>query len=116
MRNLSFLLISFFILTSCAPQVKFLKYTEQNFEQTSEVEIFQTNPPKDEYIEMGVLSIRIKKQNEDDVIINLRKKAKEIGADAIIILGEKTEGTVAVPVGNMAYGVPIRDFRALAIK
>ena len=65
---------------------------------------------------MGLLSIKVKKQNEDDVIIELKKKAKEIGANAIIILGEKNRGTVAVPVGNMAYGVPLKELEAMAIR
>ena len=116
MRKLVLLFTLSVLIASCAPQAKFLEYTEESFEPTSEVEIFHTRPPDEDYVEMGVISIQIKKQNENEVIVIVREKAKEIGADAIIILGERNQGVVAMPIGNMAYGVPIRDFQALAIK
>jgi len=43
-------------------------------------------------------------------------KSKEIGADAIIIIGEDSEGNVIVPVGNVYTTVDKRYLRAIAIK
>lgn len=46
----------------------------------------------------------------------LREKAMELGADAIILLGERSRGAVALPAGNMFLAVPIKDLCAIAIK
>lgn len=99
------------IFISCS-SVDYLRYTDQTFEPTKEVEIFQTKPPEKDYIELGILSV----EAGDDAIIDLKNKAREIGANAIIILGEKNKGTVAVPIGNMAYGVPVNELEAVAIR
>ncbi len=47
---------------------------------------------------------------------NLIEKAKELGADAIIIMGERSKGAVAMPLGNMAVAVPIKELYDIAIK
>ncbi len=105
------LLIFLTIFTSCS-SVDFLRYTDQTFEPTKEVQIFQTNLPEKDYIELGLLST----ETGDNAIIDLKNKAKEIGANAIIIIGEKNKGTVAVPIGNMAYGVAVNELEAVAIR
>ena len=48
--------------------------------------------------------------------MKLKEKAKEIGADAIIILGEESEGSVIVPIGNLYTSVDKRFIKAIAIK
>lgn len=111
MKKLIPIVIILMIFISCS-SVDYLRYTEQTFQPTYEVEIFQTNLPEKDYIELGLLSVDTGK----DAIIDLKNKAKEIGANAIIILGEKNEGTVAVPIGNMAYGVPVNKLQAVAIR
>ena len=111
MKSILLLLISFTFFISCS-SVDFLRYTEQTFEPTQEFQVFQTNPPDKDYTELGLLSTETGKK----AIINLKKKAKEIGANAIIIIGEKNEGTVAMPMGNMAYGIPIKKLEAVAIR
>jgi uncharacterized protein YbjQ (UPF0145 family) len=68
--------------------------------------------PDKEYIELGLLSADTGKK----AIIDLQNKAKEIGANAIIILGERNEGTVAIPIGDMAYDVPVNKLEAVAIR
>lgn len=111
MKKLLPLLVFLTFFISCS-SVDFLRYTDQTFEPTNEVEVFQTNPPEKEYTELGLLST----ETGDDAIIDLKNKAKEIGANAIIIIGEKNKGTVAMPVGNMAYGIPINELEAVAIR
>lgn len=105
------LLIFLTIFISCS-SVEFLRYTDQTFEPTKEVKVFQTNLPEKDYIELGLLSAETGK----NAIIDLQNKAKEIGANAIIILGERNKGTVAMPIGNMAYGVPVNKLEAVAIR
>jgi len=110
-KKLLSLLIFLTIFISCS-SVDFLRYTDQTFEPTVEVEVFHTIPPKKDYIELGLLSA----EDGDDAVSDLKNKAKEIGANAIIILGEKNKGTVAIPIGNMAYGVPVNELEAVAIR
>ncbi|MCW9705803.1 hypothetical protein [Fodinibius salsisoli] len=105
------LLLLLTIFISCS-NVDFLRYTDQTFEPTKEVKVFQTNPPEKDYMELGLLSA----EAGNDAIVDLKNKAKEIGANAIIILGERNKGTVAMPVGDMAYGVPINELEAVAIR
>jgi len=105
------LLIFLTIFISCS-SVDFLRYSYQTFEPTKEVQIFQTNRPEKEYIELGLLTAK----DENNALKHLKDKAKEIGANAIIILGKKNKGTVVVPIGNMAYGVPVNRLEAVAIR
>lgn len=62
------------------------------------------------------MSVRLKKSTEENAVLYLKKKAMSIGADAIIILGESSGGSVVVPVGNMYAIVNKRYLKALAIK
>jgi hypothetical protein len=73
-------------------------------------------PSDRSFTELGVLAIRVKKNTQDDSVLFLIDRAKEIGADAIVILGEVSAGAIAMPLGNMAVAVPIRDLQALAIR
>ncbi len=54
--------------------------------------------------------------NEEDAILLLKQKAREVGANAMVILGEASSCAAFVPVGNMAMAVPIRDLVAVAIR
>jgi hypothetical protein len=68
-------------------------------------------------MELGVLSVRLNKQTEENAVLYLVERAREIGADAIVILGEVSVGAVAMPpVGTLAVAIPLRDLKALAIR
>lgn len=111
----------FVILTiyGCSPSVNFMRYNDSNYSPTNSVEVIRQKPIDKEFIELGELSIRVKKgifSNQEDVILKLKEKAKEIGADAIIILGENSEGSVIVPIGDLYTSVDKRYLKAIAIK
>ena len=114
---LSFLtLLSF---SACSPSVNFMKYSEDNSPPTNSVEVLRSKPVEKEFVELGELSLQIKKGifgNQEEAVLNLKKKAKEIGADAIIILGEESEGSVIVPIGDSYTSVDKRYIKAIAIK
>lgn len=112
-------LIIFFIALlfySCSPSVNFMRYSEKTYPPTNSVDVLRNKPVEKEYFELGELSLKIKKSNQDEAVIQLKEKAKEIGADAIIILGEESEGSVIVPIGNLYASVDRKSIKAIAIK
>ena len=104
------------VLCACAPSARFARYTEVSYPPTSDVEVLRTKPADRPYVELGEIRLRIKKSNEDDAILVLKEKAKEVGADAIVILGKESRGTAIVPIGDMAMAVPLSDLVAVAIR
>ncbi len=111
-----FLALIIFGLAACASSPRFAKYTDVTYPPTTEVEVLRTKPADRPYIELGELRLRIKKSNEDDAILFLKAKAMEIGADAIVILGEQSRGAVVIPTGTIAMAAPIRYLVAVAIR
>jgi len=104
------------VLVACAPTARFARYMDSSFPPTTDVEVLRTKPADRPYIELGEIRLQLKKSNEDDAILVLKEKAKEVGADAIVILGEQSRGTAILPMGNMAFAVPLRDLVAVAIR
>jgi|SRR5690554_2977710 len=111
--------LSTVFLISCSPSVNFMKYSEDNYPPTNSVEVLRSKPVEKEFIELGELSLQVKKgifSNQEEAVLKLKEKAKEIGADAIIILGEESEGSVIVPIGQLYTSVDKRFIKAIAIK
>jgi len=67
------------------------------------VEVFQTRAPDRPYIE--VASISVGDTDEEYCMEQVLLKAREVGADAVIIKGKVGTTSVAVPVGGLAYAV-----------
>jgi hypothetical protein len=85
-------------------------------DKNAQIDIYRTLRPEQEYIEIGEISCR--DTNNDWALKQTLIKAREIGADGIIILGQAGTSSVGVPVGDLTvysdaggYGV-----RAVAIK
>ena len=93
-----------FVLAGCAsPQVTVYNSGYAPRAENAEIEIFQTQKPDRPYIELGQISIG--DTNNEYNMKQILKKAREMGADAIIILGSAGQAGVVVPIGNiMAYG------------
>jgi hypothetical protein len=69
----------------------------------AKVDVYHTVLPKLEYVEIGMISCSDTDDNWN--IKQVVKKALEIGADAIIILGRVGTYGAGIPVGNtMVYG------------
>ena len=118
MRRLVVLAAILVLLVACAPApaARFTRYTETTYPSTREVEVFRTKPADRPYVELGEIRLRLQKGNENDAILLLKEKVREVGADAIVILGEESRGTVILPAGNMAVAVPLRDLVSVAIR
>lgn len=112
--------ISVLFLFGCSPSVDFMRYTEEVYQPTSSVEVLRSRPVEKEYLELGELSIRIKKgllfNNQEEAVFKLKEKAKEIGANAIIILGEETEGATIIHDDDLSTAVAKRYLKAIVIK
>ena len=115
MRTLLIVAVSVLLLSGCV-SARYMRYTEETFPPTTEVEVLRTKPADRAYVELGEISLRLNRSTADNAILILKEKAREIGADAIVVLGEQSRGAVAAPVGYMAVAVPVRDLVAVAIR
>lgn len=116
MGRLIVFVITAVLLTGCAQPIKFARYTETTYPPTTEVEVLRTKPADRAYVELGEIRLRLKRSNEEDAILLIKQKAREVGANAIVILGEESRGAMLMPAGNMAMAVPIRVLVAVAIR
>lgn len=117
MGKLMISVIVFTLLIGCAgPDVKVMLYTGDSYPPTTDVQVFRTAPVDRKYSEIGELSLRVKKSNRETAVFQLRERAKAIGADAIILMGERSAGAIAMPMGQGAVAVPLREIYAIAIK
>lgn len=112
MRWLPFL--SLLLLLSCST-VNLTPHRELDFPPTTEVEVLQEEPNR-EHIVLGEMWVNA---NDNNGVLKMREKAMEIGAHAIILLGERTAGAVAIPLQGApggAVAARINRTYALAIR
>lgn len=102
--------------SGCAARVTYSPYSSQTFTPTASVDVLRTRVAERRYVELGELCIRVNRSTAETAVIRLTEKAKEIGADALILIGDRSAGPVAVPIGQMAVAVPLRDACAVAIR
>ncbi|MGR9116132.1 MAG: hypothetical protein ACU85E_10225 [Gammaproteobacteria bacterium] len=102
------------ILTACGfSSVKEVKLISNTFEPSDHVEVLQTWPQDRKYIAISELEVSVGDQAEDALI----EKAKEIGADAIVIGEKHRHGQVEAPIdGKTTDKVILNSVRAIAIK
>ncbi len=69
--------------------------------ENANIEVFRTNIPSEPYIELAEITCDDTDQNW--CLKQIKIKAREIGADGIIILGKSASAGVGIPIGNMYY-------------
>lgn len=120
MRKVGFVIFLAVFLTGCTAttNVKVMRYTTETYapKLSQSVEVYRTKLEGRLYAEIGEVSLRIKKSNEEIAVAMLRDKAAELGADALILMGERSRGAVTMPVGSMVVAVPIIEIYGIAIK
>jgi len=116
MKKIFYIFILSLLFIGCTPRAKVMRYTTMKFPPTHNIEIFRSKIINKDYIEIGEVYIRLKKSTEENAIALLAEKAKEIGADAIIIMGERLKGIVSIPAGRAFVSFPVRELYAIAIK
>ncbi len=116
MKIINIILLLSLLLCGCGTTAKVMRYSTETYTPTQNVEVLRTKPVNREYVELGEVSVRLKKSTEENAVALLVEKAKEMGADAIIIIGERSRGAVAMPVGSMIAVSHLREIYAVAIK
>jgi uncharacterized protein YbjQ (UPF0145 family) len=110
------LIVGVVLIAGCAAKPRVMFYSTEKYPPSSHVEILHVVPSDKQFIEIGEVSVRLKKFTEETAMIRLKEKAAEIGADALLVMGERNRGAVAVPAGNMAIAVPLVELYGIAIK
>src|SRR5690606_11561648 len=119
MRTVGFILfLSLIVLFSgCAstgflmakPEVTLFGETYPPKDEETQIDVFMTNKPSQEYLEIA--QIIVKDTSEKWCLDQIKKKARELGADGIVILGKAGSYGVAFPsqystfILNEEYGM-----------
>ncbi len=117
------LLVSAFLFSRCA-STGFLmakakvtlfgnSYPPKN--EGDKIDVYMTNTPTQKYIEFAQIICR--DTNDNWSLNQITKKAREIGADGIIIIGKAGSSGLGFPMGNSTYVVSEEyGMTAVAIK
>ncbi|MGZ4976851.1 MAG: hypothetical protein ACXV8O_06835 [Methylobacter sp.] len=112
MKYLLSLLVALFALTACGlPAVKETRYTMDTFEPTANVEVLQTWPRDRKYIEIAELEVSVGDQANNALL----DKAREIGADAIVVGSVHRRGSVYVPIDGELLDGPAGSYRGITM-
>lgn len=126
MKKLGFIiyfLVSALIISSCAStgflmakaHVTLFGETYPAKSEDAKIDVYMTNKPTQEYIEFAQITCR--DTNDNWSLEQITKKAREIGADGIFIIGKAGTSGVGIPMGTSTYVVS-QDYgmTAVAIK
>lgn len=94
-------------------QVQVKKYDDSSYSPTESLEIYKTNKPERPYIEIAQIETDASRSNAMELLI---AKAKKLGGDAIIMVGQENRGAIAIPIGTMVYAEPVNYLVAIVIK
>lgn len=88
-------------------------YSPKN--EGDKIDVYMTNTPTQKYIEFAQIICR--DTNDNWSLNQITKKAREIGADGIIIIGKAGSSGLGIPMGNQTYVVSEEyGMTAVAIK
>lgn len=83
--------------------------------EDAKIDVYMTNKPTQEYVEFAQITCR--DTNDKWSLEQITKKAREIGADGIIIIGKAGTSGVGIPMGISTYVVSEEyGMTAVAIK
>jgi hypothetical protein len=100
-------------VTGCSARLAhFTPYTEMAFAQSEAVAVLHFMPRDQAYVELGEISILVRSWNRETYVMELRHKARAIGANAIVLLGDRTTEAL-VSRGRVT---PMREVVAIAIR
>lgn len=122
-RLIIYLLVTALIISGCAStgflmakaKVTLLGESYPAKSEDAKIDVYMTNKPTQEYVEFA--KITCGDTNDKWSLEQITKKAREIGADGIIIIGKAGTSGVGVPIGNSTYIVSEEyGMTAVAIK
>ncbi len=90
MKN-AILYITLIMFISCATSspVLYKPLSDASFQKTAKVDVYKTQKPSQEYTKIGNLEIKMEARKENEMYAAVIAKAKEIGADGIILLKDE---------------------------
>lgn len=108
-KNFFYLFVSLSLLSGCAstgflmakPEVIMFGKTYPPKQEETLIDVFLTNIPSQEYLEIA--QITVKDTSDKWCLDQIKKKAREIGADGVIIMGKGGSYGVVIPMGNSSY-------------
>jgi len=115
MKKLIFLLVLTLGCAACMPSVHVMRYTAAIYPPSSNVEILRTKPADRQYLEIGEISLELNAFNRKNSVFILSEEARKLGADALLLLGEKGSGAMILPIG-MGYTINSERLVGIAIK
>ncbi|MFC2165275.1 hypothetical protein ACFLT2_09795 [Acidobacteriota bacterium] len=82
---------SLILLISCATSspVLYRPLSDASYPKTAKVEVYKAEKPSQEFTEIGNLEIKMEANKEDAMYAAVIAKAKEIGADGIILIKDE---------------------------
>lgn len=99
-------------LISCAsPQVTM--FGNFSYRPTANIDVYQTKKPTQEYIEIAKISCG--DSDDDWNLKEIKRKAMEIGADAIIIIGRSGVTLGSIPMSKNYTYTYTSEYRLVAI-
>ena len=102
MAKPTLLIVTVIAFYACAPtKVLMIGDSYPAKQADTKIDIYRTKTPDREYIEIAELSCS---DASDKYAMNeILKKTRELGGDAIIILGRAQSGTYGIPIGSVMY-------------
>jgi hypothetical protein len=95
-------------------RTRFRPYISAIYAPTSEVDVLSVVPLRHAYTAIGEISLRVKKIHTQQAVFLFSEKAKQIGADAIILMGKRSRRLSVVSIGQI-MGVLSKEIYAIAI-
>lgn len=118
-----FLIVSVLLFSRCAStgflmakaKVTLFGDTYPPKDEEAKIDLYMTNKPTQEYLEFA--QITCEDTNDEWSLEQITKKAREIGADGIIMIGKAGTSGIGIPMGTSTYVVSEEyGMTAIAIK
>lgn len=89
-RVILYFILLFFISCASTPVI-YHSLSKTSYPKTTKVDVYKEEKPSKAYIEIGRIEIKDKAEKESKIYELAIKKAKEVGADGIILISEETQ-------------------------
>lgn len=105
--------LPFLLLTGCISTARVQRYTDAHFTPTDTVDVVRTGPLEQSFVEIGEISVDGRKRHPIDSFVN---RAKALGADAIVLMGERNRRVISHVIAERIVSRTRWDLWAVAIR
>ncbi len=85
-KTILYITLAMFISCATTSPVLYEPIGDARYSKTTKVDVYKTEKPNQEYTEIGSLEMKLEAHKEDQIYAAVIAKAKEIGADGIILI------------------------------